>query len=122
MPSRTRSSVSTELSSPYPLALIEPLQTIVSPVAPFSRSLRACWLAETRDAAKNFAALVKRRGIAPETVEMRASLNPLGHVAATGSSVRPWSELAPYFAGLVKELAAGGFRGPFAVADARVIH
>jgi methylmalonyl-CoA mutase len=78
--------------------------------------------AETRDAAKNFAALVKRRGIAPETVEMRASLNPLGHVAATGSSVRPWSELAPYFAGLVKELAAGGFRGPFAVADGRVIH
>ncbi len=78
--------------------------------------------AETRDAAKNFAALVKRRGIAPETVEMRASLNPLGHVAATGNSVRPWSELAPYFAGLVKELAADGFRGPFAVADGRVIH
>src|SRR6185295_8751354 len=40
--------------------------------------------AETRDAAKNFAALVKRRGIAPETIEMRASLNPLGGMAATG--------------------------------------
>ena len=34
--------------------------------------------AETRDAAKNFAALVKQRGIAPERVEMRAALNPLG--------------------------------------------
>jgi methylmalonyl-CoA mutase len=78
--------------------------------------------AETRDAAKNFAALVKKRGIAPETVEMRAALNPLGHMAATGSSVRPWNELAPYFAGLVKELAGDGFRGPFAVADGRVIH
>src|ERR1044072_8682749 len=33
--------------------------------------------AQTSDAAKNFAALVKRRGMAPETVEMRASLNPL---------------------------------------------
>jgi methylmalonyl-CoA mutase len=78
--------------------------------------------AETRDAAKTFAALVRKRGIAPETVEMRAALNPLGHNAATGTAVRPWSELAPYFAGLVKELAHAGFRGPFAVADGRVIH
>src|SRR5205085_195895 len=30
--------------------------------------------------------------------------------------------LAPYFAGLVNELADEGFRGPFAVADGRVIH
>ncbi len=78
--------------------------------------------AETRDAAKNFAALVKKRGIAPESVEMRAALNPLGHMAATGSTVRPWKDLAPYFAELVKELAGAGFRGPFAVADGRVIH
>jgi methylmalonyl-CoA mutase len=78
--------------------------------------------AETRDAAKNFAALVKRRGIAPDAVEMRASLNPLGGVAATGVEARPWKELAPYFAGLVGELAGEGFRGPFAVADGRVIH
>jgi methylmalonyl-CoA mutase len=78
--------------------------------------------AETRDAAKNFAALVKKRGITPGTVSMRAALNPLGHLAATGSAVRPWTELAPYFAELVKELAGDGFRGPFAVADGRVIH
>ncbi|TMJ02732.1 MAG: methylmalonyl-CoA mutase [Alphaproteobacteria bacterium] len=78
--------------------------------------------AETRDAAKNFAALVKKRGVAPEGVEMRAALNPLGHMAAAGSTIRPWNELAPYFAGLVKQLADDGFRGPFAVADARVIH
>jgi len=78
--------------------------------------------AETRDAARNFAALVKKRGIAPETIEMRGSLNPLGHMAATGSNVRPWRELAPYFAELVKDLAGRGFRGPFAVADGRAIH
>jgi methylmalonyl-CoA mutase len=78
--------------------------------------------AETRDAAKNFAALVTRLGIAPSAVEMRASLNPLGGVAATGVEARPWKELAPYFAGLVQELAGQGFRGPFAVADGRVIH
>jgi methylmalonyl-CoA mutase len=78
--------------------------------------------AETRDAAKNFAALVKKRGIAPEAVEMRAALNPLGHMAATGSAARPWTDLAPYFADLVNSLAADGFGGPFAVADGRVIH
>src|SRR4029077_18321884 len=78
--------------------------------------------AETRDAAKNFAALVKKRGLDPRSVEMRAALNPLGHLAATGAMVRPWKDLAPYFAGLVKELADDGFCGPFAVADARVIH
>ncbi len=78
--------------------------------------------AATRDAAKNVAAIVKKRGIDPATVELRAALNPLGHNAATGTSMRPWSELAPYFADLVKELADQGFRGPFAVADGRVIH
>ena len=78
--------------------------------------------AETRDAAKNFAALVKKRGIDPKTVELRGSLNPLGHNAATGTAVRPWAELAPTFANLVRELADDGFRGPFAVADGRVIH
>ena len=78
--------------------------------------------AETRDAAKNFAALVQRRGIDPKTVELRASLNPLGHNAATGTAVRPWPQLAPDFATLVKELADAGLRGPFAVADGRVIH
>jgi methylmalonyl-CoA mutase len=78
--------------------------------------------AETRDAPKNFAALVKKRGIDPKTVALRGSLNPIGHNAATGTAMRPWSELAPAFAGLVQELADAGFRGPFAVADGRVIH
>jgi methylmalonyl-CoA mutase len=78
--------------------------------------------AETRNAAKNFAAVIKRRGLSPAAVDMRASLNPLGHMAATGSEAVPWSTLAPNFAGLVAELAGEGFRGPFAVADGRVIH
>src|SRR5437016_7522588 len=69
--------------------------------------------AETRDAAKNFATIIKRRRIAPEKVEMRAALNPLGHMAATGTMVPPWSEDAPYFARLVRDLVDDGFRGPF---------
>ena len=76
--------------------------------------------AETRDAAKNFAAVVKKRGIAPETVALHASLNPLGHIAATGQG--DWLKIGPAFAAQISELADQGFRGPFAVADARVIH
>jgi len=75
---------------------------------------------ETRDAANNFASLMRRRGIAPETVEMRAALDPLGGMAATGAGA--WMEIAPAFAVQIGELAAQGFRGPFAVADGRVIH
>ena len=40
---------------------------------------------ETRDAAKNFAALVRGRGIAADAIEMRAALNPLGGMAAPGA-------------------------------------
>src|SRR3954453_1839472 len=57
--------------------------------------------AQTRNAAKNFATVLKKRGIAPAAVDMRASINPLGHLAATGSEIVPWAELAPNFAGLV---------------------
>lgn len=78
--------------------------------------------AQTRNSAKNFAAVVKKRGLSPAAIDMRASINPLGHLAATGSEVIPWEKLAPNFAGLVAELAGEGFRGPFAVADGRVIH
>jgi methylmalonyl-CoA mutase len=76
--------------------------------------------AETRDAAKSFAALVKKRGIAPGTIDMHASLNPLGHLAATGAG--DWKTIAPALAVQIGELADQGFRGPFAAADARVIH
>src|SRR3954452_7606074 len=76
--------------------------------------------AETRDAAKNFAAVIKRRGFAPDAVEMRAALNPLGHMAATGKG--DWTAISAQFAAQIGDLAAQNLRGPFAVADGRVIH
>ena len=76
----------------------------------------------TRSAVQHFAALVKTRKIAPTSVDMRASINPIGGFAASGASPRPWSELSKSFSGMVRELADQGFRGPFAVADARIIH
>ncbi|HEY0442409.1 MAG TPA: methylmalonyl-CoA mutase subunit beta [Xanthobacteraceae bacterium] len=77
---------------------------------------------ETRDVVRHFAALVKARQLAPASVDLRASLNPLGGMAAAGGSDKRWSELAPAFAALVGELAGAGFRGPFAAADGRIIH
>lgn len=77
---------------------------------------------QTRHVVRDFAALVKSRNIAPESVDMRASLNPIGGLAAAGQMPVAWSELAPAFANLVGKLAGHGFRGPFAVADGRVVH
>src|SRR5580692_1375310 len=76
----------------------------------------------TRHVVRDFAALVKGRGIAPAKVDLRASINPVGGFAASGRGPRSWEELAPNFAAMVGELATAGFRGPFAVADGRVIH
>ena len=76
----------------------------------------------TRHVVRDFAALVKARGIAPAKVDLRASINPIGGFAASGRGPRSWDELAPSFAAMVGELAAAGFHGPFAVADGRIIH
>ncbi|HEY4980968.1 MAG TPA: methylmalonyl-CoA mutase subunit beta [Pseudolabrys sp.] len=76
----------------------------------------------TRNAVQHFATLVKSRKIAPASVDMRASINPIGGFAALGSSPRRWGELSQSFAAMVRELADQGFRGPFAVADGRIIH
>src|SRR6185437_1482739 len=58
----------------------------------------------------------------PASVDMRASINPIGGLAATGISPRPWSELSKNMAGMIRGPADQGFRGPFAVADGRIIH
>jgi methylmalonyl-CoA mutase len=76
----------------------------------------------TRGAARDFAKLVKQRGIDPGLVDLRFSINPIGGFAATGKSPRSWKDLAPYFAAMVGEFASDRFRGPFAVADGRLIH
>jgi len=76
----------------------------------------------TRDGARIVAALIKSQGLAPASVGVLAGLNPIGGFASTGRSPLPWSELSSMFANLVGELAADGFRGPFSVADGRIIH
>jgi methylmalonyl-CoA mutase len=76
----------------------------------------------TRGMAREAATLIKNRGIAPSAIELRFSINPIGGFAAAGRSAQGWQELAPSFAATISALADDGFRGPFAVADGRVIH
>jgi methylmalonyl-CoA mutase len=76
----------------------------------------------TRGVARDLTTLIKRRGTDPASVNVRLSVNPIGGFAATGKSPRNWKELGPAFAAMIGEFAGNGFRGPFAVADGRVIH
>ena len=76
----------------------------------------------TRAAVRHFADLVRGRKLDPASVDMRASINPLGGFAASGTSPAPWSQLSKRFATMIGELSNRGFRGPFAVADGRIIH
>jgi methylmalonyl-CoA mutase len=76
----------------------------------------------SKDASGLLATLVKARSLAPHAVNIRFGFNPLGAIAMTGESPKPWPDLAPIFAGVIVDAAAEGFAGPFAVADGRVIH
>lgn len=77
---------------------------------------------QSKDAAGLLATLVKARGLGPQDCTVRFGLGPLGGIALNGQSPLPWKDIAPIFSGLVSDLAAQGFAGPFAVADGRVIH
>ncbi|HSH63858.1 MAG TPA: methylmalonyl-CoA mutase family protein [Methyloceanibacter sp.] len=72
----------------------------------------------SEDAAGLVATLVKARGIDPKTVSIRFGFGPLG----TGDGAARWKRTAPQFADQIADLAARGFAGPFAVADARPVH
>jgi methylmalonyl-CoA mutase len=76
----------------------------------------------SKDAAGLLATLVKARGLAPQSVTIRFGFNPLGAIALTGASPKPWADIAENFTKLISNLADQGFAGPFAIADGRVIH
>ena len=77
---------------------------------------------QSRMAAIHVAEYVKRRGLDPAACDIRFGLDPIGACAVWGASPYAWSEIAPSVTGAAKGLAAMGFKGPFAVADGRVIH
>jgi methylmalonyl-CoA mutase len=77
---------------------------------------------QSRMAAIHVAEYIKRKGISPASCDIRFGLDPLGSCAVWGSSPYSWAEIVPAVTSAVKGLAAMGFKGPFAVADGRLIH
>jgi len=77
---------------------------------------------QSRMAAIHVAEYVKRKGLDPSACNIRFGLDPLGACAVWGSSPYSWAEIVPAVTSAIKGLAAMGFKGPFAVADGRVIH
>jgi methylmalonyl-CoA mutase len=77
---------------------------------------------QSRMAAIHVAEYVKRRGLDPAACNIRFGLDPIGACAVWGSSPYSWPEIEPAVTGAIKGLAGMGFKGPFAVADGRVIH
>src|SRR5262245_58844088 len=76
-----------------------------------------------QEAARLLAALVKRRGVAPAATQIRFGFDPIGAAAAvSGASPLPRGGLVAMFSAAISELAAQGFRGPFAAVDGRAIH
>jgi methylmalonyl-CoA mutase len=77
---------------------------------------------QSRMAAIHLAEYIQRKGIDPAACDIRFGLDPIGACAVWGSSPYAWAEIEPAVTGAVKGLAGMGFKGPFAVADGRVIH
>jgi methylmalonyl-CoA mutase len=77
---------------------------------------------QSRMAAIHMAETIKRRGLTPAACDVRFGLDPIGAAAVWGSCPYTWPEIVPAVTGAIKGLAAMGFKGPFAVADGRVIH
>jgi methylmalonyl-CoA mutase len=77
---------------------------------------------QSRTAAIHVAEYVRRKGLTPANCNIRFGLDPIGACAVWGSSPYAWPEIVPAVTGAIKGLAVMGFKGPFAVADGRVIH
>ena len=73
-------------------------------------------------AVNHLAALVKAAGVGADRADIRFGINPIGGAVASGRSAQNWTNTAGGFAKLNGGLASQGFKGPFAVADGRLIH
>ncbi|MEH2483798.1 methylmalonyl-CoA mutase [Nitrobacteraceae bacterium AZCC 2146] len=77
---------------------------------------------QSRMAATHLAATIQQKKIDPAKCDIRFGYDPIGACAVWGQSAYNWWEMAPAVTGAIKTLAAAGFKGPFAVADGRIIH
>lgn len=77
---------------------------------------------ESRMAAVHLAEYIKQKEIDPAKCNIRWGYDPIGATAVWGSTAHNWWEMSPAVVDAIKKLAADGFKGPFAVADGRIIH
>ncbi|MET0220385.1 MAG: methylmalonyl-CoA mutase subunit beta, partial [Tardiphaga sp.] len=77
---------------------------------------------QSRMAVTHLAEYIKTRGIDPAACNVRFGYDPIGATAVWGTSAFNWWEMAPAVTDSVKKLAVQGFKGPFVVADGRLIH
>jgi methylmalonyl-CoA mutase len=77
---------------------------------------------QSRMAVTHLADYVKTKGIDAAACDIRFGLDPIGATAVWGTSAFNWWEMAPAVTDSVKKLATQGFKGPFMVADGRIIH
>ncbi|MDB5631234.1 MAG: Methylmalonyl-CoA mutase, partial [Tardiphaga sp.] len=77
---------------------------------------------QSRMAATHLADYIQQKKIDPAKCDIRFGYDPIGACAAWGQSAYNWWEMAPAVTGAIKTLSAAGFKGPFAVADGRIIH
>ncbi len=66
--------------------------------------------------------VVRQRGISPAAAEIRFGFDPLGAIASGAQTAPSWPDGAADFARVIGDLATTGYKGPFAVADGRIIH
>jgi methylmalonyl-CoA mutase len=77
---------------------------------------------QTKDLPLALVALVKARGIAPASLDVRFGFDPLGASVFNGGFPLPWAQFAPLAAKLAADLATQGFRRALMVADGRIVH
>jgi methylmalonyl-CoA mutase len=77
---------------------------------------------QSRMAAIHLADYIKAKGIDPAKCEIRFGYDPIGATAVWGQSAYNWWEMATPVTEAIKKLVGSGFKGPFAVADGRIIH
>lgn len=76
----------------------------------------------SREIALQIADDINAKGIDPAACDIRFGLDPLGACALSGASPGAWAEIVADVTETVKTLGTRGFKGPFLVADGRVIH
>jgi methylmalonyl-CoA mutase len=70
----------------------------------------------------NLAGLIEARGVDPAKVDVRFNYQPLSTMATRGAAAAPWPEMEKPFAKMIGDLLGRGFKGPFALADGRLVH